>query len=209
MADKFVLKRGLQNIVIAEVTEDSAENYTTGAVEPLIPAGEMSKTVDSESALYHFDNTVFATVSREGGTEISITGAGLRAAHRARLNGKTVDPTTGAVLDSGQPVTKYYALGAETWNTDGTKELFWFAKGTFAIPDETDKTTDESTDANGTELTYTAIPTTHRFDVNGESVTHKRTVIDTSETAVKTEQDFFAQVVTPENIGSVCEKVTA
>lgn len=209
MADKFVLKRGLQNIVVAEVLTDTAEEITFGAAEQLIPAGEMSKTVDNESALFHFDNTVFASINREGGTEISITGAGLRAAHRAKLNGKHVDEATGAVLDSGQPKTVYYALGAETWNTDGTKELFWFMKGTFAIPDETDKTTDESTDANGTELTYTAIPTTHRFEVGGEQVTHKRTIIDTSETKVKAEQDFFAQPVTPENLATICEKITA
>lgn len=209
MADTFVLKRGLQNIVVAELLEDTEDAIRYGEVEKLIPAGEMSKTVDSESANVYFDNTVFATVSREGGTEIAISGAGLRAAHRAKLNGKHVDAETGAVLDSGQPVVKYYALGAETENTDGTKELFWFAKGSFAIPDENDKTKDESTDANGTELTYTAIPTTHRFEVGGEQVTHKRTIIDTSETKVKAEQDFFAQPVTPENLATICEKITA
>lgn len=206
---EFVLRRGLQNLVIAEVLTDTAEEITFGEVKKLIPAGEMSKTVDNEKAQYWFDNTVFATVGREGATEITVSGAGLRAAARAYLNGKHVDEATGAVLDSGQLKEKYFAFGGESKNTDGSLEMFWFAKGTFSVPDETDKTEDESTDANGTELTYSAIPTNHRFNVNGETVPHKRTVIDTKETKVKDEQDFFAQPVTPDNIATICEKVTA
>ena len=207
--NEFVLKRGLQNIVIAEVLSDTAEAIEYGTVEKLIPAGEMGITVDSEQTPFYFDNVVFATIGREGGSEISITGAGLRATARARLNGKNIDGTTGAVLDSGRPKDVYFALGAESFNTDGTRELFWFAKGTFSIPEESNKTMDESTDAKGTELTYTAIQTTCLFKVDGEMVPHKRTVIDTAVTKVKEEQDFFAVPVTPLNIGTICEKLTA
>ena len=124
----FTLKRGLSNVFIAEVTKDTEEAYTTGTPEHLIPAGEMGKTVDADKALFWFDNTVFATVGREGATEITISGAGLRAAARAKINGKTIDEQTGAVVDAGEFVEKYYALGAETENIDGTKEYFWFMK---------------------------------------------------------------------------------
>lgn len=204
---EFVLKRGLRNVVIAEVTEDTAENYTVGTPKKLIPAGEMSKTVDSEQTQTWFDNTVFATVGKEGATEITVIGAGLRAAARAYLNGKDIDETTGAVLDSGQLTEKYFALGGETWNTDGTKEFFWFLKGTFAVPDENDKTVDDTTDTNGSELTYSAISTTHVFDATQKVC--KRVVIDTDSTALVAGADWTAQVVTPENVATVCQKVTA
>lgn len=204
---EFVLKRGLRNVVIAEVTEDTAENYTVGTPKKLIPAGEMSKTVDSEQTQTWFDNTVFATVGKEGATEITVSGAGLRAAARAYLNGKDIDETTGAVLDSGQLTEKYFALGGETWNTDGTKEFFWFLKGTFAVPDENDKTVDDTTDTNGSELTYSAISTTHVFDATQKVC--KRVVIDTDSTALVADADWTAQVVTPENVATVCQKVTA
>lgn len=207
MANEFVLKRGLQNIYIAEVTTDTAEAYATADTKHLIPAGEMSISVDSEQAQYWFDNTVFETIGREGASEITISGAGLRAAARAYLNGKEIDEATGAVIDSGQLNTKYFALGAEAWNSDGTKEYFWFAKGSFTVPDENNKTLDESTDANGTELTYSAIPTTHVFAQTGK--TCKRVVIDTATTALVDGQEWQAQVVTPENLATVCEKVTA
>lgn len=205
----FTLKRGLKNIYAAEVTADNDESFTAGTPFHLIPAGEMSVSVDNETTEFYFDNTVFATVGREGGSEITITGAGLRAAAKATLNGKYVDPTTGAVLDDGQFHTKYYALGAEKQNLDGTKELFWFAKGTFKIPDENAKTMDDSTDANGDELTFTAIPTVHTFEVDGEAKPHKRVVIDTETTKVKASADWFAQVVTPDNFGDIVEKVSA
>ena len=203
----FTLKRGLSKIYVAEVTEDTIENYTVGTPEHLIPAGEMTVTVDKDAAQYWFDNTVFATIGREGASEIGITGAGLRANAIAKLNGKDIDPTTGAVLDAGEWTQKYYALGAQKDNADGTAELFWFLKGTFAIPDESAKTRAEDTDATGTELTFTAIPTVHVFDATKKVC--KRTIIDTETTKVKADGDWFKQVVTPENIGTITEKVSA
>ena len=204
----FTLKRGLSNIYIAEVTADNEEAFTTGVPEKLIPAGEMGVSADSESTPYYFDNSVFAIVSREGSSEISITGAGLRAAAIAKLNNKTIDEATGAVFDEGvMSGEKYFALGAEKDNIDGTKELFWFMKGTFAIPEESAKTIGEDTVASGTELTFTAVPTVHKFAATNKVC--KRVVIDTESTKVIAEQNWFAQVVTPDNANTVVEKVSA
>lgn len=201
---EFTLKRGLTNLYIAEVTKDTLEEFVTGTPKKLIPAGEMSKTVGSELVQVWFDNTAFATIGREGATEITITGAGLRAAARAYLNGKDIDEATGAVLDSGQLTEKYFALGGEAWNTDGTKEYFWFMKGMFAIPDENDKTLDESTDTNGTELTFEAVSTVHVFKSTNKVC--KRVVIDTETTDLTGEAEWIAQVVTPDNVATVCKK---
>lgn len=212
MAEKFILKRGLTNIFAAEVTKDDndeAGGYVTGKPFHLIPAGEMSRTADNEKADTYFDNTVFASIGKEGATEISITGAALRAGDLAKLNNKYVDATTGAVLDTGEYKPKYFALGGEADSHDGTKELFWFMKGTFAIPEQSDKTIDDSTDTNGITLTYSAIKTTHLFDVGSDKKPMKRVVIDTSSTALKSDQDWTAQVVTPENLSTICQKATA
>ncbi len=206
MPKTFTLKRGLEKIFIAEITADTAESYITGTPEHLIPGGELAITVDNEKTPFYFDNTVFAQIGKEGDSEVSITGAGLRAAMIAYITGKDVDETTGAVLDSGIFANRYFALGALMNNIDGTKELFWFNKGSFAIPDTNAKTEDDSTDANGNELTYTAIKTQHKFE-STEKVS-KRVVIDTESTQIKSNQDWFAQVVTPDNIGTICEKVS-
>ena len=207
----FTLKRGLSNVFAAEVTKDeNAEGgYVFGTPFHLIPAGEMSRTASSEKTNVFFDNAVFYQSGSESATEISITGAALRPADVARLTGKHVDSETGAVLDTGEYTEKYFAVGGETENVDGTKELFWFLKGTFAIPEQTDKTKDETTDTNGMTLNFSAIQTTHQFDVGGNKKPIKRVVIDTKTTKLKDAQEWTKQVVTPENLSTIVEKITA
>lgn len=209
----FTLKRGLKNIFAAEILTDDNESgtghgYTTGTPFHLIPAGEMSRTVDSEKTDTYYDNSVFFTTGKEGATEISITGAALRPEDLAKINNKYVDDTTGAVLDTGEFKPKYFALGGETNNVDGTSELFWFMKGTFAIPEQADKTEDDSTDTNGMSLTFSAVKTQHLFEVGNEDKPMKRVVIDTATTVVKSSQDWTAQVVTPDNLSTIVEKKT-
>ena len=96
---------------------------------------------------------------------------------------------------------KYFALGAEKLNIDGTSEMFWFMKGSFAIPEENAKTVGEDTDAAGTNLVYTAIPTIHKFAKTNDIC--KRVVIDTETTKVTAEGNWFAQVVTPDNLATI------
>lgn len=203
----FTMKRGLDELFVAEITTDTADEFATGTPFKLIPAGEMSTTVDKDSANYWFDNGVFAIVGREGGSEITIAGAGMRPADIAKITGKAVDAETGAVLDDGAYTEKYWAFGGRKKNIDGTFEYFWFAKGSFAIPDDAAKTEGEDTDATGTELTYTAIQTIHKFEKTGKVC--KRVVIDTETTEINEDADWFAQVVTPDNIGTICKKKTA
>lgn len=216
---EHVLKRGLKNIYAAEIIVDDNEEPTSGSGTPdhgfvtgtpfhLIPAGEMTRNADNEKTDVFYDDTVFATVGKEGATEVSITGAALRPDALARINNKYVDPTTGAVLDTGEFNPKYFALGGETENLDGTSEFFWFMKGTFAIPEQSDKTKDDSTDTNGMSLTFSAVQTQHLFTVNGKDKPMKRVVIDTENTVLKADQDWTAQVVTPENLSTIVQKKT-
>lgn len=208
----FTLKRGLSNIYAAEVTKDNNDvgqgnGYVAGTPFPLIPAGEMSRTVEGEKANVFFDNGVFYVSGREGGTTISITGAALRPADIAKITGKYVD-ATGAILDTGEYEEKYFALGGETDNVDGTKEMFWFLKGTFSTPEQADKTKDDTTDTNGMTLEFVAEKTKHLFTVNSENKGMKRVVIDTETTELKTAQSWTAQVVTPENLSTIVQART-
>lgn len=207
MAGEFKLRRGLKNVFVAEVTNDDNGpiGYTTGTPFHLIPAGEMTRTPSSESANTWFDDVVFASVGTEGATEITISGASLRADAVARLLGKDIDETTGAVVDAGEYVEKYWAFGGEAEGLDGSSEFFWFLKGTFTAPEESDKTKDDSTDANGMELSFNAIQTTHVFDLKNKVA--KRVVIDTTTTVMKSGENWTDQVVTPDNLSTVCEKL--
>lgn len=208
----FILKRGLSNVFAAEIlNDDNTEDggYKTGEPFHLIPAGEMSRTVENEKTNVYFDNVVFYQSGMEGATEITVSGAALRPADVAKLLGKYVDPVTGAVFDTGEYTEKYFAIGGETENSDGTKEYFWFLKGTFAAPEQNDKTKDDSTDTNGMELVFSAIQTQHLFEVDGEKKPMKRMVIDTETSELMADQEWTKQVVTPENIATVAQKKTA
>lgn len=207
--EKFVLKRGLKNVYAAEILTDDngTDGYTTGTPFHLIPAGEMSRTVDSEKQDIFFDDVVFSTVGKEGATEISITGAALRPDALAVINNKDVDATTGAVVDSGEFAPKYFALGGEAENLDGTSELFWFAKGTFNIPEQNDKTKDDSTDTNGMTLTFSAVSTQHIFELKNKPC--KRVVIDTNVTELKSGKTWTEQVVTPDNLSTIVQKISS
>lgn len=205
-ANKFSLSRGLKDVVIAEITADGAEAYTASeTVEQLIPAGTITMSADSEKVDTYFDNVVFATVGSESSTTITIEGARLKPTMLAKITGKTVDATTGAIIDNGVFVEKYFALGARIQMLDGSEALVWFMKGTFAIPEETGRTIDDGTDADGMTLEYTAVAT--KFQFGGDKGV-KRVVVDTTESEIVAEQDFFKQVVTPTNLGTIVKKKT-
>lgn len=202
------LKRGLKNIFAAEITQDDDTGYETGTPFHLIPAGEMSRKAESEKKDNYYDDTVFNTTGKEGATEVSITGAALRPDTLAKINNKHIDATTGAVIDTGEFEPKYFALGGETENIDGTSELFWFAKGTFAIPEQADKTKDDTTDTNGMSLTYSAVQTKSLFTIDGKQKPLKRVVIDTSISELKSGKSWTEQVVTPENLSTIVQLKT-
>lgn len=158
--------RGIDNLVIAEVlTDDNDESggYTTGPVEPLLPIAELGKTTESSAEAHHYDNQPMIMVTSEGPDELTITGAGLSPEMRAKITGRSYDDTTGALIE-GPRVIRHFAIGYRTLDTSGHERLVWRYKGVFNIPDENHKTIDNSTEANGTELTYTGIYTTHKFD---------------------------------------------
>lgn len=204
------LRRGLKDIFAAEVLTDDngTDGYTTGTPFYLIPAGEMSRQVSTDKTPVYFDDVVFYTAGKEGETEVSITGASLRQAKIAEILGKHIDSATGAMIDSGDYEEKYYALGGTTENVDGTEEKFWFAKGTFSLPSRSDKTKDDSTDTNGDELTYTAVRTTHKFSYGGETKPIKKVVIDTLISKVKANKNWTDQVITPDNVEEIVEKIS-
>ena len=203
------LKRGLSEVYAAEVISDTAEKIEYGTPFHLIPAGEMTRNTNNESTSVFFDNAAFYQSGSEGATEISITGAALRPADLARINGKYVDPATGAVIDTGEYTEKYFALGGKTDNTDGTSEYFWMQKGAFMIPEQTDKTKDDTTDTNGMTLTYNAIQTQCKYSIDGKMKPAKRVVIDTETSELLPDANWTKQVVTPENLATVAKVKTA
>ena len=202
---EFFLRKGLKNVFVAKVIKDDLDEYITGPTFHLMPAGEMTRTVSSDMANTWFDDTVFEAVGSEGTTAIGLTGASLRSPKIAELLGKEVDSVTGAVIDDGEYHETYWAYGGEAEGKDGSSEKFWFGKGTFTPPEQADSTKDDTTNTNQMTLNFNAIPTKHIFN-NGKKM--KKIVISSTDSKVKEGQDWFAQVVTWDNLADVAERVT-
>ena len=205
MNKKFGLLKGLSDIYICEVN-DTAEKYEmVGEPEQLIPAGEMTISKSIEKTPFYYDNAMWEEVGMEAPSELNLIGAAVRSAFIAMLEGKDVDSATGAILDDGDWHKKTFAISGKKDYTDGTSEYFWFLKATFGGAEEATKTKDNTTDANGSTLPFTAHSTVHKF-TDGK---HRKVIrIDTADTKLKADASWIEQVVTPDNIGTLCEKVT-
>lgn len=173
----------------------------------LIPAGELKITKSVDKTQIYYDNAMFAEVAKEAPSEMEVIGAAIRTAFNAWLEGKHVDDATGAIIDDGTAHVKYFAISGKKDYTDGTSEYFWFLKCTYGGAEEASKTEDDSTDASGMTLPFTAYKTIYKFNAINSGAKVVR--IDTANTKIKADGSWTAQVVTPDTVGEICEKVTA
>ena len=204
---KFGLLRGLSEIYIDEIS-DSAEAYTpAGKPEQLIPAGELKIKKSVGKTQVYYDNALYSEVRKENASEMEIVGAAIRAMFNAWLEGKSIDTTTGAIMDDGEAHEKYFAISGKKDYTDGTSEYFWFLKCSYGGAEESTKTKNNSTDSSGMTLPFTAYKTQFKF-TNGNKAA-KVVRIDTSTTKIKADASWTKQVVTPDNLSEVTEKATS
>ena len=189
--------RGVSNAVYAEITADTAENFTTGAVKDLTGVSEIGKTTDSANETHYYDNLPAIVIDSVGSDEIKINTSGIPLDVLADITGQYYDQTTGMLVEQ-ESTPKYFAFGYITDKTDGTKVLVWRLKGKFSIPGTTSATKDDGTDANGQELTYTGISTVHKFTKTGKPA--RAINIDTSVNQTMTDATFFETVNTPDTI---------
>lgn len=191
--------RGVSNAVYAEITADTAEEFTTGTVKDLTGVSEIGKTTDSANETHYYDNLPAIVIDSVGSDEITINTSGIPLDVLADITGQYYDQTTGMLVEQ-ESTPKYFAFGYITDKTDGTKVLVWRLKGKFSIPGTTSATKDDGTDANGQELTYTGISTVHKFTKTGKPA--RAINIDTSVNESMTDANFFAQVNTPDTISA-------
>lgn len=189
--------RGVEGLVYAEVTADTKETFTTGTVKDLAGVAEISKSTDSSNEAHYYDNIAAIVVSSTGSDEITVSASAIPLDVLAEITGQFYDTTLGMFVEKERD-PKYFALGYKTKDTNGNDYYVWRLKGTFNIPDQTNATEDDGTDANGQELTYTGISTVHKF-TKLENKPAKAVTVDTSVNPVD-ESTFFGTVQTPDSV---------
>lgn len=188
--------RGVEGLVYAPVTEDTDETFTTGTVKSLAGVAEISKTTDSTNEAHYYDNLPAVVVSSTGSDEVTISASAIPLDVLADITGQGYDGATGMFIEQ-ERTPGYYAIGYQTKTTSGDVMYVWRLKGTFNIPDQTSVTEDDGTDANGQEIVFTGISTTHKFTKTGKAA--KAITVNTGLDLVDT-TNFFATVQTPDTV---------
>lgn len=192
MSDIVTEFRGVENLVYAEVLEDSLEKFTTGPVKSLGEIGEISKTTATATGTKYYSNNPMITINAEGEDTVTVSVPVLSLERLADITGKQIDEETGAFMD-GESKPKYFALGYIMEKTDGSKRYVWRYKCSATIPDEGSKTKDNGTDSSGQSITFTGISTVHKFEKTKKS--QKALVVDESDGKADL-STFFDQVTT-------------
>ena len=188
--------RGVEGLVYAPVTQDDSTGFVTGEVKPLAGVAEISKSTESSNEAHYYDNLPAVVVSSTGSDEITISASAIPYDVLAEITGQYYDSNTGMYVEK-ERTPGYFAIGYQTKTTSGNVMYVWRLKGTFNIPDQTNATEDDGTDANGQEITYTGISTTYKFTKTGSPA--KAITVDTNVNPVD-ESTFFGSVQTPDSV---------
>ena len=199
---EIVEYRGVEGLVAAEVTSDDNESgtghgYVTGTPFAIAGVAEISKTTDSSNEAHYYDNIPAVVVSNTASDEVTISASAIPLDVIAEITGQNYDDTTGALIEGPRDV-KYFALGYITKKTNGDEMYVWRYKGTFNIPDQTNATENDGTDANGQEIVYTGISTTHKF-TNNSNKGAKALIVDVAQ-GLADVSSFFTAVTTPDSL---------
>lgn len=188
--------RGIRGLVAAEVTADTLEAYETGTPFAVAGVAELSRTTEASSEAHYYDNNPAVIIDSTGSDEVTISASAIPFDVLAKLTGQYYDEATGMFVE-GERESKYFAIGYITKKTDGTEVFVWRLKGKFNIPDSTHATEDDGAEANGQELVFTGINTTHKFAKRSKA--EKAVNVDTSVNKLD-ETEFFATVQTPDTV---------
>ena len=189
--------RGVEGLVAAEVlTDDDTSGYTTGSVFAIAGVAEISRSTDSSNEPHYYDNSPAVVISSTSADEVTINTSAIPLDVLAAITGQNYDENTGAFIEGPRDV-KYFALGYITQKENGDEIYVWRYKGTFNIPSQTNATQNDSTDANGQELTYTGISTTHKFAKTGKGA--KALNVDVAKNLASV-SSFFVTVTTPDTL---------
>jgi phi13 family phage major tail protein len=198
------------SLYMAKIILDTADNYTTGTPEYLAPLGEVKHDPKVNSASSDYDGHTMFNYYTEAG-EDTLTISGLSEKRKAQITGKSYDPATGRIYDSGDlSRVPDYAVGYRIEIGSGVYVYRWFLKGNFQIGSMTAKSKGQKVDPQGTELTFIPLNTIHKWTIPDPKnasgtilASQKAVVADTSDPAFTTADAWFAQVQTPTAGGAI------
>ena len=172
-ANEYKSVIGLDQIYVAEVTADSASEYTAGTPEILAPAAEISmKPVASQETQYA-DDQAFDVFSSEAETDLEITLTGVPSEMLAKILGSVFNAASGRVYDNAG-VPPYMALAFRAMKSNGKYRYFWFQKVQFSPPEEGAVTKADKATPKTVKLICKAIKTIYKWNLGTKTDSIKR-----------------------------------
>lgn len=198
--------RGVDNLYVARVLTDNAEEFVTDTPVKLAPVAEISKATDASNEAHYYDNKALIVVSSESADTIGLTIAPPELKMLSDIIGRSFDEETGMMVESTRS-NDYYAIMYRTKGTDGEYRYVSRLKGQFNIPEETNATENDGTDTNNTTIEFTGIYTEHEFTKGKYDKTAKKwvkagakgIVVDTRYGKADV-SNFFSETQTPDTV---------
>ena len=191
--------RGISDVCIAEILEDSAEKFETATVQHLAGAAKLSKTTEVSQETKFYDNKAALVITGEGDDTVSLEISALDLETLALMSGRKYDSATKAMIESEAHV-KYFALGYKTQDTAGHTRVVWRYKVQFTIPNEEYNTKSGDTSSNGQSIECKCVYPTHEFTykIGDETITEAVKSLTVSDEGSYDIKNFLDTVTTPD-----------
>jgi len=191
---------GIDSLFYAQVTQDDANGYLTGAPQYLAPTASLKQTPKTDSQVQYFDDAPFDEVSAEGATDLEIEISSLPAERHAELLGNEFDAVSGRVYDDADPsLAPYFALGFRSKKSNGSYRYYWFNKVRFSRPGEEFTTQSDKADPKKVMLKASALKTIYKFTYPSSDEKGCKRVFGDDDTSNFDGADWFDAVQTPES----------
>lgn len=197
---------GVSDVHFWKVVKDDATAYEAGEVKVLSRTGEVSQTTEQAQAAVYYSNIVAYVVNSRGATTVTAVLEGLKLSVLAELLGVELDPTTGAIYDSGEAKDLSFGISFRAdYVGEAGARYYSFPKVSISIPDEATKTKDAGTDTLNQTVTITAATTIHKFEATGKGA--KVVICDTENSGELLDlEKFHDAAITPDSLATVCAK---
>lgn len=160
--------RGIRDLVYAELLTDNETELTYGEVKALSPIATLTRATENASEPHYYDDVPLIVVSSVGADTVTCSVAGIPLTVLAELTGQGYDEDLGVLIE-GERTNKYFAIGYKAQKNNGEDVYVWRYKTQASIPDSSHNTKTAGTEANGQEIVFTGINTTHKFTKTGKS----------------------------------------
>lgn len=203
MGEQILEYRGVEGLVAAEIIQDDSNAFIAGVPFAIAGVAEISRTTEASNEAHYYDNMPAIIVSNTAADEVTISTSAIPLDVFAKITGQQYDDELGVLIEGSRDF-KYFALGYKTKKTNGDEVYVWRFKGTFNIPDQTNSTENDGTDANGQELVFTGIQTTYKFNKTGKGA--KAMNVDVAK-GLANVTNFFETVTTPDTLSATTPQI--